>query len=259
MQYLFNLRNVRAGWTLSQREAYFHALARAGQKQGARDYYTVLKRVRDDLLASLPRDLASTLSKIESDPRIGRAVKGGSQSLTQTLPTLKFVKEWRIDDFDLKQRLRNRSLENGREAFRAAQCVVCHRFGNEGGLIGPDLTSTASRFDRRAILESIIEPSKVIDEKYRNVSFTLKDGHNISGSVEREDELKVLVREGPFAKQPTELLKEKIAGREPSLISPMPSGLIDVLQRDQILDLLAYLESGAEPNPTLTNPTLTKP
>jgi putative heme-binding domain-containing protein len=214
----------------------------------------VLKRVRDDLLASLPKELALTLSKIENESSIDGVAQAGSRSLTQPVPALKFVREWRLNDFDLKLPSRGRSLEKGKEAFRAAQCVLCHRFGNEGGVVGPDLTSVASRFDRRAMLESIIEPSKVIDEKFRSMSFTLKDGRNILGAVEREDESKVLVREGPFAKEPTELLKKEIAGREPSLISPMPAGLVDVLQRDQILDLLAYLESGAQQNPAIAKP-----
>ena len=52
------------------------------------------------------------------------------------------------------------------EAYEAAQCVLCHKFGNDGGAVGPDLTAVSSRFNRHDILESIIEPSKVVSEQF---------------------------------------------------------------------------------------------
>ena len=147
-------------------------------------------------------------------------------------------------DYELGQPLRGRSFAGGKAAFAKAQCVLCHRFGNEGGLVGPDLSGVGSRFDRRALLESILEPSKVIDEKFRNTAFTLKDGTTVTGTIEREDDQKLLVREGPFSEQPVELAKRDIARREPSVISPMPTGLVNVLRKEEILDLLAFLGSG---------------
>ena len=39
-----------------------------------------------------------------------------------------------------------------------------------------------------------------------------------------------------------------IARREPSTVSPMPSGLLNSLTREEILDLLAYLEAAGKPN-----------
>jgi len=267
MQYLFYLRYVRSGWTTPQREAWFRALARAEQRQGARDYYSVLKRIRDEFLASVSSDLAQHLSKIGLDLAQETAersslsplgervrVRGSRASEVQPASALRFVKEWQLSDFDLTQPLRNRSLENGRAAFHAAQCALCHRFGNEGGRVGPDLTSVASRFDRRTLLESILDPSKVIDEKFRNTSFILKDGTTIVGTVDREDERQVFIRESPFADTPTRIPKQSALRRQLSPISPMPTGLVDVLDRDAILDLLAYLESVPQTNSANARP-----
>ena len=139
-------------------------------------------------------------------------------------------------------------------SIRTVQCALCHRFGNEGGLVGPDLTSVASRYDRRTLVESILEPSKVIDEKFRNTSFILKDGTKIVGTVDREDEQQLLIRESPFAEKATPIRKETILRRELSSISPMPTGLVDVLDRDAILDLLGYLESLVQTNSATAKP-----
>ena len=290
MQYLFYLRYVRSEWTTPQREAWFRALAYAEQKQGARDYYSVLKRIRDDFLAAVPSDLAQHLANIEttalrqnapeeaslsSGERAGltgnsatslrggegplslgerAGVRGNGASGLQPASALHFVKDWQLSDFNLAQPLRNRSLENGRAAFHTTQCALCHRFGNEGGLVGPDLTSVASRYDRRTVLESILDPSKVIDDKFRNTSFTLKDGTKMVGTIDREDEQQLLIRESPFVETATPIRKETILRRELSPVSPMPTGLVDVLDRDAILDLLAYLASSPQTNSATPKP-----
>ena len=96
----------------------------------------------------------------------------------------------------------------------------------------------------RSLLDSVLNPSKVIDEKFRNTTFTLKNGDTVTGGIEREDAKQVHVRTNPFLQQTTVVLKDDISQRQASLISPMPTGLLDSFQFDQVLDLLAYLEAG---------------
>ena len=43
------------------------------------------------------------------------------------------------------------------------------------------------------------------------------------------------------------LAKDGIAARKPSELSPMPTGMLVTLQKDEILDLVAFLESGGDP------------
>jgi putative heme-binding domain-containing protein len=258
MQYLFYLRYVRDGWKIEQREGWFEGLQRAERHQGTRDYYSVLKRIRDEFAASLTPEERDTLvakgvlrsssqsasTVLTASPLLPKPTSASPLSPANGGPQIKVVKEWRMDDFDVSQPLAKRSREKGMAAFRLAQCILCHRFGNEGGVVGPDLTAVGSRFDRRALLESILEPSKVIDEKFRNTRFTLKDGTTFTGAIEREDPEKVSVRETPFVEKATELGKADIVRREASLVSPMPEGLVNILDRESILDLLALLESG---------------
>jgi hypothetical protein len=238
MQYLFYLRYVKEGWTIAQREAWFDLLAGAERQQGARDYYSVLKRVRDDFVARL-----SPAEREALKPWLDGTKVVSLRLNTNSIPG-QFYREWRMSDFDLTQPLRGRSFSNGKAALTKGQCLLCHRFGNEGGSIGPELTSVGSRFDRHAILESMVDPSRVIDDKYRNTMFHLKDGSSVTGLIEREDSQKVFVRENPLSESLVEVRKETIIRREPSSVSPMPLGLINILTRDEILDLLAFLGSG---------------
>src|SRR5690606_34269809 len=64
--------------------------------------------------------------------------------------------------------LRAANFESGRNLFHALRCAACHRFDGLGGDVGPDLTTVKNKFDARYILESIIEPSKVISDQYQS-------------------------------------------------------------------------------------------
>jgi putative heme-binding domain-containing protein len=95
-------------------------------------------------------------------------------------------------------------------------------------------------------LESIIDPSKVISEQYVNTEFTLKDGALVVGRLVSEDDDKLVVRPSMLAPEMVTLRKSDIRSRESSRISPMPPGLINALNRQELLDVLAYLEAGGK-------------
>src|SRR5262249_29479841 len=89
-----------------------------------------------------------------------------------------FVKDWKMPDLvgDLGKVANGRNFAQGQDAVYGALCLMCHRIGDQGGSVGPDLTAVASRYSREVILESILEPSKVISDQYANTDITLKDG-----------------------------------------------------------------------------------
>jgi putative heme-binding domain-containing protein len=120
---------------------------------------------------------------------------------------------------------------------------MCHRFGNEGGFIGPELTAASSKYSRRDILESILEPSKVISEQYQNYTVIKKDRDGATGRIVDEDDAKIVVQPNLLASERISISKTDIADRHPSKVSPMPEGLLSSLTQDEILDLLAYIES----------------
>ncbi len=119
------------------------------------------------------------------------------------------------------------------------------RFGGDGFFVGPDLTAIGARFDARAMLESILEPSRVIDDKYRNMAITTKQGELIAGRLVAERDKSLLLAPNPY--QPTltrEIQRSAIATRNDSTFSPMPVGLLNSFNREDVLDLLAALQAG---------------
>ena len=76
-----------------------------------------------------------------------------------------------------------RDFDRGRTLFAATQCFACHRYDNEGGAVGPDLTAVAGRFSTRDLLESIVLPSKVISDQYEAVTIATTDGKVVTGRI----------------------------------------------------------------------------
>jgi putative heme-binding domain-containing protein len=158
--------------------------------------------------------------------------------------------DWKLADFlaDLPQATTGRDLNVGRELFSNLACIQCHKLGASGYAFGPDLTDVFTRYkgDRAAVLQQILEPSKVIEDRYRNFNFDLKNGEPMLGIVLKEDEQTVTIQAGPADTLIQSLKKSDIQQRRPQASSPMPIGLLNSLSKQQIFDLLAYLESGGK-------------
>jgi putative heme-binding domain-containing protein len=129
----------------------------------------------------------------------------------------------------------------GGRALYEKQCGICHRFGAIGKDVGPDLTTIASRFKKRDVLESILWPSKVISDQYQAEMFELKDGKIVTGVIVRETAASVAVRTAEAPDKPVAVPKGQIANRATSTVSLMPEGLLDGLTHQQIADLLAFV------------------
>ena len=157
-----------------------------------------------------------------------------------------FVKEWQTSELlsSLDQVGGGRSFQNGKKAFEDAQCLACHRFGNDGGSTGPDLTAVSSRFTRRDILESILEPSKVISDQYQNIIVGTKNGDDVIGRLVEESDKTLVLITNPLTGDKTDVRRRDVQSREPSKISPMPEGLANICSKEDLLDMLAYIEAG---------------
>ena len=136
-----------------------------------------------------------------------------------------------------------RSFDKGRQAYLDGQCIKCHRFGNEGGAVGPDLTAISSRFAPKDILESILEPSKVVSEQYQNIVVTTTTGKTVVGRLMEDAKDQIVIQPNPLSPERVEVKKAEVDTVQPSKVSPMPEHLVDGLTADEILDLIAYLES----------------
>ncbi|MDA1177924.1 MAG: PQQ-dependent sugar dehydrogenase, partial [Planctomycetota bacterium] len=163
-------------------------------------------------------------------------------------PSRKFVREWTLPDVEqLVDRVPSvQNSEQGKQIFRDAGCIQCHRRSDEGGGAGPDLTNLGMRRKATEILESIILPSKTVAPEFATTQIHTVDGLQHLGRIEREDDERVILRTSNSFAGPLEILKEDIEERGLSPLSSMPVGLLNTWELDQIADLLAYL-IGSEP------------
>lgn len=133
--------------------------------------------------------------------------------------------------------------------FGAANCYACHRFNNEGGAVGPDLSGLGGRFSPRDMLESILDPNKEISDQYAATQFIMTDGKVIVGRIANlaGDNFRVITNmldPGSMVNVDRKKIEEMI----PSKSSMMPAGLLNTLNKEEILDLLAYLLSRGDPD-----------
>jgi putative heme-binding domain-containing protein len=137
----------------------------------------------------------------------------------------------------------------GRELFRRAACGVCHAMGteSEGTGLAPDLTGVASTFAREFILQSIIEPSATVNGRFFHTKFTLKNGDVVTGSVVDVVDKTILVAPVMMNPQATvEIVQAEVKSEEPSPVSPMPPGLLNEFTKEEIVELMAFLDAGGD-------------
>ncbi len=137
-----------------------------------------------------------------------------------------------------------RDFNRGRSLFAGAACYACHRYNNEGGAVGPDLTGVSGRFGVRDLLESIILPSKVISDQYGAVTIATSDGKVVTGRIMNLHGDNITINTNmldPSAQVNVNV--SKIEENRPSTISMMPEGLLSTLNEEEVADLVAYLLS----------------
>jgi putative heme-binding domain-containing protein len=135
------------------------------------------------------------------------------------------------------------SLEKGRALFEKL-CAGCHIFGETGASVGPDLTTLASRFGRRDVLDAILWPSKTISDQYAVTVLQLADGTYASGVIVREDRQYLYLKNAEYIERPLPVAAANVKERTESTVSLMPEGLVEPLTLDEIDSLVRYSLSG---------------
>jgi len=225
-------------WTLDERTAFLRWLRRAKTYSGGHLYPTVLQNMEDDFSQSLSDDERTALAPVLAD-------QSAPAHESTDAPARPFVRRWTLAD--LEPHLTDtgaRDPEAGRRALAAANCLKCHRLAQSGSPIGPDLTAVGRRFDPRAIAESIIEPSKIVDPKYRTTVWVLSSGLVVTGRAAMVSGKEIKVETNPLGSETVTIARDEIDSSHPAETSPMPSGLLDTLTLDEMLDLLAFLRAG---------------
>ncbi len=94
------------------------------------------------------------------------------------------------------------------------------------------------------MVESVIEPSKVIVDQFQNTIVELTNGETRVGRILKKGKDKIALSINPFGNDRQEIPKSQIRSMKPSPVSPMSPALLNVFTQEDILDLLAYLGFG---------------
>ena len=134
--------------------------------------------------------------------------------------------------------------ERGRRVFfenAAVACKNCHRIQKEGKEVGPELTTIGKKLTRAQLLESMLEPSKLIEPKYVTYLAELDDGRLLTGLLVSKDENEVVLKDAQdkLLRIPPKQIEQLVPQRQ----SLMPDLLLRDMTAQQVADLLAYLSS----------------
>ncbi|MCB1230930.1 MAG: c-type cytochrome [Verrucomicrobiae bacterium] len=242
--YAKSLRHLKAGWTHDLRADYFRWFVQAAGYKGGASFGLFVENMKQTALENTPEEEKIALKEIiEAKPE-------GTEPRF-TFEPREFVKNWTLSDFDdvINVGLEgNRDYTNGRKMFGAATCFACHRFNQEGGAIGPDLTSVSGKFSPHDLLEQIIDPNKEISDQYGSMVFTMIDGTQINGRVMNLNGDSINVNTNMLNPDQIETIdRKRLKEMKASPYSMMPIGLLNTLSKDDVLDLMAYLLSGGDP------------
>ncbi len=161
-----------------------------------------------------------------------------------------FVKSWKLKDIagELDAGLRGRTVSIGERLFKEATCLQCHKIKGQGGAVGPELTDVFKRWkgDKAAVLREILEPSHRIDPKYAVRVIVTDEGQSVSGLVTAEDKDTISLLPNPEAKEPVVIQKDAIDEMVETATSMMPKALLDRFTKDEIFEILAYIQAAGE-------------
>ncbi|MFM8415172.1 MAG: c-type cytochrome, partial [Planctomycetota bacterium] len=239
IHYAYALRTLRdlpgsPMWTAADRGAYYAWFARAREWAGGHSFQKFITRIEDESLATLTENERLALETLGIrrpyvPPPLPKPEGPG--------------RAWSLDDVvTLASRpgaegiSAGRDFERGRRAFAAARCVVCHRFGDDGGATGPDLTQLAGRFQLKDLVEAIVHPSRVVSDQYKGSIVQTADGKAVSGRIIRESADAIVVITDPEdATKNVEIARSNIDEIVPATESLMPKGLLDQLNELEVL------------------------
>lgn len=178
------------------------------------------RRVREKLAASPVRQARERVEKLS------RSVPGNDEARTRWM-------EERLADF---RKMPGKS-EEGAKVF-AQNCAACHQVKGQGSLIGPQLDGVGSRGVDR-LVEDIADPNRNVDEAFRYVTFSLKDGSVLAGLPRREEGDLVVVADA--SGQEKRIPRQEIEAREVTVLSLMPENFHELLTPPAFRDLLSFL------------------
>lgn len=143
-----------------------------------------------------------------------------------------------IDDYQAALE-RTGSAEAGRAVF-AQTCSACHRIGDVGVALGPDLASSPNRAPE-AMLVHILDPNRYVMPNYVQYVVVDATGRTYTGMIVAQSATSVTLKR---EKGETDtILRANIDELASTGKSLMPEGLEKTVSIEQMADLFAYLQS----------------
>ncbi len=244
--YAVRLSHADTGWTHEMHEQYFQWFFDVLSAEGGLSFKAFMENIRLEAMKHVPEDekqyfeeLSGVYSPAEEMANLPQPEGPGSN---YNASEINRILRMRLDDFQ-------GNIENGRRIYRAALCESCHRMQGQGGISGPDLSQIHTRFERNDIVNAIFSPSDEISDQYAFTLFSMNDGKKSAGKIFSESDETVTIMPNPYTSTlKVELAKSEIVKRGASPVSPMPPGLLNRLNEEEITELFAYLLSGGNPN-----------
>ena len=140
---------------------------------------------------------------------------------------------------------RTGDVEKGKQVFHATdgpKCSSCHSLDDAKELAGPNLTTIGSKYDKRGLLDSILNPSAgIAPEYYVYILETTSDAGLVVGVIAEDTPEQVIVR-NEFGEE-IRLKPEEITDRRRSNLSMMPEDIVNTMTEQELIDLLEYLST----------------
>lgn len=226
---------------MEDRKTYFSWFEKAHSWSGGASYQKFLTNIENSAFELMPEAerivLESTgVRKPYKVPELPKPAGPGKEYSVDELVALSATK------------MKGRDFKNGETMYKAARCIVCHRFAGDGGSTGHDLTQAAGRFSFKDLAESIVDPSKVVSDQYKTTIIETKDGKTHTGRIvaATADSITILVDPEDSTKLVT-VKNSDIEDKKLSPVSLMPRDLLKTLNENEALDLMAYLLSRGNP------------
>lgn len=192
----------------------------------------LLKAVRDGHLAAplIDNTVADRLRKHRDN--------GVAKLAAEVLPAQNANRVAVINDYKPCLEL-DCAASNGAAVFKK-QCATCHRVGDAGGNVGPDLSDLRTKTPEQ-ILQAILDPNAAIDANYINHTAITADGQVFSGLLVSQSDSAVTLR-GTDAKDVT-ILRSDLETLTATGQSIMPEGLERQLDQQAMADVIYYLKN----------------
>ena len=138
----------------------------------------------------------------------------------------------------------NGNIINGQKIFEDKEktnCKSCHKVNNEGGSVGPDLSTIGDTYNKEYLINTLLEPSANIPPGYSTTIIVTTEGVMHTGILKSvsAEEIQLSSTNGSIVK----ISVDEIDHRRASQVSVMPEGIEDLISKREFLDLITYLQN----------------